>query len=448
MRGHLGPAQVVSGNLVVWSHIVLIISSLWIPCFAETYEELFRKAAEYASQGKFDEAIRSYQAALQQRPNAPEALSNLSVAYHSAGYDQEAVETARQSLRVAPDLLAPNLILGLALTQLGRSSEAIAPLAKALELNPGSRDAALGLAAAKMGVGEVAGAAAIYQRQFDNAPEDADALYGVAITTERLAEAASRRLSKAPGGAALFNRLLHDYLIDRGETALAAEALENAAPPSNVQPSSETRLLYEATRGLAERSRQAFLRLVEITPHSWQTHLFLGDLNRQQRKFPEAITHYETAARLKPSLAGAALGLGTVYWELGAFDRAGPYLQEALRMNPRAMQAKFELGNIAVRQRRDQEAVKILEDYLMTAPDSPAAHADLGRALLHLGRYQEAVPHLEAASSIDEHGDIHFQLANALQQLGRKAEAEQAIAESKRIRARELEREQKLRLGR
>ncbi|PYT27204.1 MAG: hypothetical protein DMG57_18820, partial [Acidobacteria bacterium] len=66
MRGHLGPAQVVSGNLVGWSHIVLIISSLWIPCFAETYEELFRKAAEYASQGKFDEAIRSYQAALQQ----------------------------------------------------------------------------------------------------------------------------------------------------------------------------------------------------------------------------------------------------------------------------------------------------------------------------------------------------------------------------------------------
>ena len=94
--------------------------------------------------------------------------------------------------RVAPDLPAPNLILGLALTQLGRSSEAIAPLAKALELNPGSRDAALGLAAAKMGVGEIAGAAAIYQRQFDNAPEDADALYGVAITTERLAEAASR----------------------------------------------------------------------------------------------------------------------------------------------------------------------------------------------------------------------------------------------------------------
>ena len=39
-------------------------------------------------------------------------------------------------------------------------------------------------------------------------------------------------------------------------------------------------------------------------------------------------------------------------------------------------------------------------------------------------------------------------LDDALQQLGRKAEAEQAIAESKRIRARELEREQKLRLGR
>src|SRR5438876_834634 len=66
------PPGLVFASLVGWSHIVLIISSLWIPCFAETYEDSFRKAAAYASQGKYDEAIRSYQAALLQRPNAPQ----------------------------------------------------------------------------------------------------------------------------------------------------------------------------------------------------------------------------------------------------------------------------------------------------------------------------------------------------------------------------------------
>jgi len=60
----------------------------------------------------------------------------------------------------------------------------------------------------------------------------------------------------------------------------------------------------------------------------------------------------------------------------------------------------------------------------------------------------EAAAQLEKALPVDRQGDIHFQLATALQKLRRGAEAAQAFAESKRIRDRELEREQQLRRSR
>ena len=101
-----------------------------------------------------------------------------------------------------------------------------------------------------------------------------------------------------------------------------------------------------------------------------------------------------------------------------------------------------------MRQRRDEEAIKYLERYLAIQPEQMMARANLGKAYLHLNRFEEAAIHLEKALAVDRFGDIHFQLAAALRKLGRKKEADAALAESTRIREREHRREEKLRLGR
>ena len=52
----------------------------------------------------------------------------------------------------------------------------------------------------------------------------------------------------------------------------------------------------------------------------------------------------------------------------------------------------------------------------------------LGRAYMQVGEAEKAVPALEAALSIDVDGSLHYQLAQAYIQTGRRAEAKAPLA--------------------
>ncbi len=108
------------------------------------------------------------------------------------------------------------------------------------------------------------------------------------------------------------------------------------------------------------------------------------------------------------------------------------------------MQAWFALGDIALKEHRDREAVPLIENCLRLSADHLGAHAALGKAYLHLQRYDEAIEHLQRGCPIDTHGDIHYQLGQALRAKGRNADAAQAFEESKRLRDQQLTREQRL----
>lgn len=417
---------------------------------AQSYQDLFSEAAALSARGDYQRAIARYEAALRIRPDAPEALSNLGVMYHAAGRYADAVDVMQRAVQLQPALVPANLILGLGLIRLDRPADAIAPLERALAGNPKQRDAVLGLAGARVALQDLPSAILLYRRQTESDSLDSEAWYALAVCYERMAEAASRRLSQMDGGALYHKRLLADYLLQRGEDRLALEALDEAATgsPASEDAAAQALALYVDARKLADLSRQAFLQFVKLSPESWQSHLFLGDLYRQQRKFPESIANYEAASKLQPQSPAPLLGLGTVFWELGDNEKAEGYLQQTLRLNPLNSQAIYELGDIALRQRRDEEAIKYLERYLVVQPEQMMARANLGKAYLHLNRFAEAAIHLEKALAVDRSGDIHFQLAAALRKLGREKEADAALAGSKRIREREHQREQKLRLGR
>jgi tetratricopeptide (TPR) repeat protein len=352
-------------------------------------------------------------------------------------------------LQVQPELSSANLILGLSLIRLDRATEAMPPLEKVLRADPNQRDAIMGLAGARVALADFPSATALYQRLLTSAPRDAEALYGLAVCYEKMAETASRMLAQTPAGAALHKNLLSEYLLQRGEDRLALEALDEAKDlQQHDAPSAQVQALYQRARELAAQSREAFLRFISAAPDSWQAHLFLGDLNRQKRNFPEASEHYSAVIRQQPKNPAGYLGLGTVYWELGDDANAHPQLIQVLRLNPGNSQAKYELGSIALRGHRYQEAVNYLEDYLRVQPDQKLARADLGKAYLHLEHFQEAAAELEAAKSVDRYGDVHFQLAAALKKLGREEEAATALRESRQIREQEHAREQRLVPGR
>jgi tetratricopeptide (TPR) repeat protein len=448
---------------------LFVISAL---AAAQTYEGLFDEAATLAARGDFGGAATKFEAALRLRPDAVEALSNLSVMYYSVQRWQDAEAAASKALRARPELKAAKLIRGLSLVRLNRSAEAIEPLKEIVAADPNNRDALLGLGSSLVATGELEKATEVYERRVVMAPRDADVWYALGICYERLAEATSQSLSQLVEGRAWGKRLLGEYWLERGEQRLAREAFTEALTldpqqaglaerlaisevKGEVQPESELPLaeagpgaaLYNSARALASKARRAFEKFTELAPSSWQAQLLLGDIHRQKRDFPSAIRYYENAGRLRPD-SPWALGLGTVYWELADDDNAIVYLQKAIGLNPKSTIALFALGNIAVKQRRDEEAVRLLEACLRLDKGHLGAQADLGKAYLRLGNYGRAVPLLEAARRIDTYGEIHFQLSQALRKLGRAEAADGALLESKRVRQAQQEREQRLRLGR
>ena len=412
---------------------------------AQSYEDLFRQAADLSAHRQYAEAIEKYKAALRLRPGAPEAISNLGVMYHVSAQYAAAVSTMAEVVNSNPNLFPAQLILGIDLVRLKRSSEAVPHLEAATRLSPGNREARLALAASYVAIGRLSDAARLYAEQVSSIRNDAEALYGLGICYERMAEKASRKLSKLPGGAALDKRFLSEYLNQRGELRLAEEALRDAAAFEKHEPSLEAKETYASACRLAAKSRDAFARLLERAPDSWQSTLFVADVNRQQRKFLDAIAKYAAVAEAQPENPAPFLGLSTVYWELGQFDKAEHYLKLVLHLNPSSAQALFELANIRVRQHREQEAVPLLKAYLAVDPDSLSACADLGRAYFHLGQNQQAALYLQRATPIDRKGDIHYQLATVLKRLNRNSEADAALEQSRLLRTRELDRERRLR---
>lgn len=445
-----GPLRSYDGNLGCSARIkpayfpgVLLL--LVAPLRAQDYQTLFEQASKYAADGQYEQAITKYQAALQLRPGAPEALNNLAAMFYAARRYPEALSAVSGVWREHPEMASAALVAGLAAIRCNRPRDATAPLEQVLRTNPTNRDALIGLATAHLAFDDLEGAAQLYARETTQAPKDAEAWYDLAICYERMAEAASRKLAQMPGGFAYSKRLLGEFLSSRGDTQLAREAFGEA---ESAETSAEASAQYEKARELAGQSRHAFETFISLAPDSWQAHLFLGDVDRQHRDFASALEHYGKASQGQPGNAAPQLGMGTVYWEMGDFDQATAHLHEALRLNPRLSQATFELANIAVRRHDDSAAVPLLKNYLADQPDALAARADLGRAYLHLGRFEQAAEELVRAAPGDDRGDVHYQLATALRKLGRTREADQALQESNKLREAQLQREQRLKTDR
>jgi tetratricopeptide (TPR) repeat protein len=408
------------------------------------FTELCKNAAESVRSGKYSEAIRLYDAALHIHPDSPEVLNNLAVACYEAHQYSRALEISKKIWKSHPELRSAALICGLAAIQCDRPEDALEPLSRLLvSANQQDKDALLGLASAYIALGRISDAIDVYKRAVASFPNDAQAWYGLAISYERSAENASRKLAHMPGGRSYSKRLLADYLQSLGDSRLAAEAFGGAQEPSPVT-SPDAEATYEQARSLAAESQKAFEHFVALASNSWQADVFLGDVERQHGRLSSALVFYEKAAQAAPDAAAPLLGLGTVHWELGQFEEAEKYLRRVLQLNPQSAQAIFELANIRVRQRRETEAIPLLERFLQQQPDALAARADLGRAYLHLNRYADAARELRKAAPSDEQGDIHYQLAIALRNLGRTAEAAEAMRDSTRIRNDRARREQAL----
>jgi len=100
-------------------------------------QEHFRRGLIFLQQGRWDEAIREYQAALRINPEYAEAHYNLGVAYAEQGRLDEAIREWQAALRINPEYAEAHYGLGWAYEKQGRLDEAIREYQAAAKLGLG-----------------------------------------------------------------------------------------------------------------------------------------------------------------------------------------------------------------------------------------------------------------------------------------------------------------------
>jgi tetratricopeptide (TPR) repeat protein len=179
---------------------------------------------------------------------------------------------------------------------------------------------------------------------------------------------------------------------------------------------------------------EAFRKVSMLSPNSARTHQMMAKYYADQHETPHAVTEYEAALKLSPDLPDLYLGLGTVYWEAGDWDRAEEPLRRAIELAPSLLVARYELGDVYIQKRQWELAIQYLRPALAEETLDYQARLDLAKAEAALGHTREAVDYLLRVAKQDEDGELHYRLALLYRKMGDSAKAEAALAASNQLR--------------
>jgi tetratricopeptide (TPR) repeat protein len=143
-------------------------------------------AAALANQGRVQEAIEHYDAALRIDPKYATAHYNMAIALANLGRVQEAIEHYEAALRISPNFAAAHNNLAVAFVQLGRTQEAIGHFGEAVRINPNYVAAHFNLAIALENLGKEEEAIGHYEAALRIDPNYAAAHNNLAVALAQL----------------------------------------------------------------------------------------------------------------------------------------------------------------------------------------------------------------------------------------------------------------------
>lgn len=157
-------------------------------------------------------------------------------------------------------------------------------------------------------------------------------------------------------------------------------------------------------------------------------HTTLGDVLRQEKRFDEAVTAYDTAISLYGAPAQSHwfvyFARGIAHERMDDWPRAESDFRQALELNPEQPQVLNYLGYSLVEKKlKLDEALDMIERAVAARPNSGFIVDSLGWVLFRLGRYDEAVPHMERAAELmpidpvvnDHLGDVYWAVGRKLE---------------------------------
>ncbi|MBN1673326.1 MAG: tetratricopeptide repeat protein [Kiritimatiellae bacterium] len=235
-----------------------------------------------AKQGRVDEAVAAFQAALAKKADYADAHNNLGTAWSQKGEVVLAIKHWERALALDPLLAETHNNLGHALAGQGRLEEAVRHYREALRLNP------------------------YYAKAFDNL------------------------------GVALFRRNQPQAAIAQYDAALRAN-------PGYAEAYNNKGLAL-AGLGRLDEAVACYREALRLDPELLVCRNNLGNALLAQEKFAEAAACYREALRRQPDNAEALNNLGVLFARQGQPQRAVAYFSKALAARPGYRDAERNLA--------------------------------------------------------------------------------------------------------
>lgn len=135
----------------------------------------------------------------------------------------------------------------------------------------------------------------------------------------------------------------------------------------------------------------------------------LGYLCADRGELDKAISHFETALRIRSGKRDPHYDVGSAFMQMnlantlaqkGQSDEAMLHYNEAIKLQPYYADAYYNRGNVLFGKGRIDEAIADWEKTLQMQPSDASAHTGLGNALLQKGSLREAITHYEQALTL------------------------------------------------
>jgi len=295
-----------------------------------------------AQQGKIEEAIAHYSAALRIKPDFVISHNNLGLALLQRGDVEQAITHFTAALRYQSHFPEAHNNLGLALARQGYVGRAIDHYLEAIRLRPDYPEAHNNLGNALASQGMFEQAISHYSEALRLKPEDAEA---------------HSNLANVLATKAKFKEAIDHY----------AQAL--LIKPDNFEAHYNLGVIL-ADQGKFDEAIDHYSQALRLKPEDAEAHYNLGNALASQGKFKEAIGHYSEALRLKPNYAQAHNKLAVALAENGRFQEAIDHYYEALRIEPNSSLTHIQLASVWARQGQAKHAIEHYQEALRLDPDS------------------------------------------------------------------------------
>jgi tetratricopeptide (TPR) repeat protein len=232
-----------------------------------------------------------------------------------------------------------------------------------------------------------------------------------------------RDLKRRMGAAGVRCAMMLDH---RGAATTLLAWLEEQFPH-------DPEILFMATHVYSDLSARSSKELMESAPDSPLVIDINAENFERQGDWKKAIAEYRVLLTRDPRMPGIHSRIGQIILTLPptatSNDEARKEFEQEIKLHPQNASAEYFLGELARKASHLPQAIEHYSNAIKLNAGLPEPYFGLGRCLLDSDRAADAVGPLETAARMaPANPTIHFTLAHAYQELGRKDDAAREFA--------------------